>query len=1289
MSDTSILMANLSRGVDQVNSPEAEYNALAQKMGLIDEDGKDQTPDAIEERSQGHSATAERIQKIYDQSAAAPKAQAPSTPAAPQGTAVDPTPFSGGMADLKAIGSDIAKGAGKVADFVGAAATGAKNIVAEQLVEHKNPNDYLGPQIVGGVASAVQSMTNLGIDIGSWVNEKLGTGAGKLPHTTFADEYFPKSDLASAKLARGAAQFLTAFAGPAKIMSGVKGGALAAEAAAGFLGFEGGEKNLSNLVQSNPDWANPVTEYLMAKPTDSEAEGRLKNAIEFAGLGVLTEGVMKGIKFIKGQKTAQEALQIHADLEAGKTTPEAVASKYTAADIPPVSGTPAPVEGKIDPNIQQQAKMSAAEMAASNTGAKPTPEQLLANKVDPIKLNLNEGGIHINYDKIKTTDDVKQVIASYAESNKEAVAQFRGGATADAELEALAKESGVSKEDLLNRRGDSALNTNELTASRMFLNSAAEKFNTAVTKAVTERTPEAQQAFMQAMDEFEKIHYVVTSAKTEKGRSLHSLSVPVGSAEEQAAYIKQNIDLLGGEKDVQKMADMMSQSPLERKNQAIIKSRVKRGFDAVFESFVNNLFTGKTQVVNFASNWATADSAAIERSIAPFFKSGKEIDPLVIKDAFARRAELMKLDKSEMSFADRLHHESDLAKQNDIIKTALNSGIVRGEATTMVEQQGKAMANEILASYNSVMETIAAVHRSVRDVDGKSLVELIKGQPSTDPFTKLEGLGQAITSENLGGGAFTDVLGGLVRMNSKGLEWADDLWKAVNYRMEVHSNAYRLGVKQGLEGSELDAFVKDFATNPPDFISSPGEPGKINTEGSAVAAARKRTFTNALPADWQSAKEGGFFDQISFLVDKAAKLELYDAQPLRFLIPFTRTPLNISKYAVQRTPLAMLSNEYAAAMAKGGSEAQLAKAQVAFGTTILGAVTLTTGIGYANGKEIFTGAGPRDPNERKLKEATGWRPYSLHIGDRYIPVDKLEPFGSIISMATDIANIGYSSGKAAIGIGDDDLKQLGGLLAVSMMKHMTPEMVMDNMGKLFDAIQSGDPSKITADVSGKVVPLSGYAGMVRNSADNLKRSTISSKDDPFPWLQQVINNIKNQIPGLSSTLPAQQNIWGEDVENPRGIVSDLVSPFIGTTGKKDDLTAELIRLGYAGSQIRQKAPDGETHLEIKMPERTLTMEHGTANLDPVQYHKYVQLSAGHGLKGVDKPLKEALAELVKSNYPMLTGPLKTDQNKRVVISKMVSEYRKRAQAQMLKENPEIESKMGQSQLNYMKARGVR
>lgn len=88
----------------------------------------------------------------------------------------------------------------------------------------------------------------------------------------------------------------------------------AAGAASDFISFEGHEARLSNLIQSNPSFANPVTEYLAADDNDGEIEGRFKNVMEGllieAGVGSAFKAGQFAKEMLFGVKNIKKARKI-------------------------------------------------------------------------------------------------------------------------------------------------------------------------------------------------------------------------------------------------------------------------------------------------------------------------------------------------------------------------------------------------------------------------------------------------------------------------------------------------------------------------------------------------------------------------------------------------------------------------------------------------------------------------------------------------------------------------------------------------------------------------------------------------------------------------------------------------------------------------------------------------------------------------------------------------------------------------------------------------------------------
>ena len=108
-----------------------------------------------------------------------------------------------------------------------------------------------------------------------------------------------------AGMTEGLVQFMAPFGALAKGAGAVVKGrpiiqTALASGATGATAFSGQQARLSDLVQQHPRLKNPVTEFLQSDPDDGFAEGRLKNALEFAGLDVAIAApfivAMRGIR---------------------------------------------------------------------------------------------------------------------------------------------------------------------------------------------------------------------------------------------------------------------------------------------------------------------------------------------------------------------------------------------------------------------------------------------------------------------------------------------------------------------------------------------------------------------------------------------------------------------------------------------------------------------------------------------------------------------------------------------------------------------------------------------------------------------------------------------------------------------------------------------------------------------------------------------------------------------------------------------------------------------------------
>lgn len=231
-------------------------------------------------------------------------------------------------------------------------------------------------------------------------------------------------------LIKGATQFLVSLKGINKLSgaagipeaTGVAGYGLTAlkGALASFAGFDPHQQRLSNLIQQFPALQNPVTDYLASKPDDNAAEGRFKNSLEGLGMGLVTDGFVKGVRLLRDAmqtKTAlQEGIAQIAPQEASKEIEALLAPKPVAEGV----ATPEPPPLVVQPGVRASEKLAA---AATRTTAL-TPDDVAGRMVAPLEpiassaegRAMEPAKTFINFARIDTPDDVQRAMQGLADS---------------------------------------------------------------------------------------------------------------------------------------------------------------------------------------------------------------------------------------------------------------------------------------------------------------------------------------------------------------------------------------------------------------------------------------------------------------------------------------------------------------------------------------------------------------------------------------------------------------------------------------------------------------------------------------------------------------------------------------------------------------------------------------------------------------------------------------------------------------------------------------------------------
>ncbi|MBF0311510.1 MAG: hypothetical protein HQL56_18520 [Magnetococcales bacterium] len=365
--------------------------------------------------------------------------------------------------------------------------------------------------------------------------------------------------------------------------------------------------------------------------------------------------------------------------------------------------------------------------------------------------------------------------------------------------------------------------------------------------------------------------------------------------------------------------------------------------------------------------------------------------------------------------------------------------------------------------------------------------------------------------------AISGRLGQVIRTPSRLLMTGDAFFKSIGYRMSINEQAMRLAQREGLTGDTLTARVAELSDNPTEAMMTAAE-----------ESARYWIFSNPL------GKAGKNFQNA------------FNSHPMaKIVVPFFRTPVNIFKRAAERSPLALVMPSVWAAFKEGGNARATALARVAMGSTIGGAVALLAAEG------LVSGGGPAEPKARALLRASGWQPYSLRIGDRWVSYNRLDPLGMIFGMGADFAEIAAEADE-----GEAD--GLAGILAGTIVQNLTSKTFLQGLSSAVKAV--GDPThegqKFLARFAGSLVP-----AIVADGArllDPVVRETQPGKQG-LALYDAILNKIQSRIPGMSHTLPPRLDYWGNPIAIQGALGPDWISPLAISKQQDDPLTAELLR----------------------------------------------------------------------------------------------------------------------------------
>ena len=770
--------------------------------------------------------------------------------------------------------------------------------------------------------------------------------------------------------------------------------------------------------------------------------------------------------------------------------------------------------------------------------------------------DLPEKAININFGRIESSDDIKEILARTAAAFRDEINEARRGVQSNEQTEKLANLIGLSPEQLLARRRGAAFNAEEAIAARRILISSGERLATlsrimtgklpiAGTEFADATIPEIHGAFQKQLLIHTGIQEQVSGMTAEAGRALQSFRIMAKSTEgklKQMEELMRNVNKtkLSPEALAGVIAGIDSGEGL---NTFVRQVRKATRWDMVMEAWINGMLSGPvTHAANTMSNALVALLQVPERAIA-----------------------------------------------------AGISRIAGDEQIRLAEASYQAFG--LIEGFKDGLKTFSKA--------------LWTGEGS-DRFSKIDlPMRRAISARNFGlddpgvAARAIDLLGEGVRIPGRLLTAEDEFFKSIGYRMELNARAYRQAAQEGLTGESLTKRIREIIADPPDDINA-----------AAIDAARYQTFT----------KE---FDERG----RRAMRAFADWPALRLIAPFVQTPVNILKFAGERTPLAFASKAVREEIAAGGARRDMALAKISMGSLIMATSATASAAG------MITGGGPSNPELMAALRRTGWQPYSIKLGDTYYAYNRLEPLGMLFGIAADAAEIMGQTLDEGVN------EQIAAAAVIAISKNVTSKTWLKGFADAVEALDDPDRSakKFLMNYARSIVP-AGVAQLEKQFDPTFRETWDRS------FFVEYANNIKARIPGLSKDLPPKRNLWGEPIMWEGALGPDMISPIYISTAKHSPIDEEMVRL----------------KMKLSMPDKTQSFEGKAIDLTPQEYDRFIQLMTTTELH-TGMPLKESLNGLTKDvNYTEAS-----DEDKELQIRRQFLEAHEKAKLKFLDVFPEL------------------
>ncbi len=366
--------------------------------------------------------------------------------------------------------------------------------------------------------------------------------------------------------------------------------------------------------------------------------------------------------------------------------------------------------------------------------------------------------------------------------------------------------------------------------------------------------------------------------------------------------------------------------------------------------------------------------------------------------------------------------------------------------------------------------------------------------------------------------AFKGPVGEVINLPSRALAAADVFWRSMMFRGAEQAEAFRLAKGNPQKIAEL-------LTNPtPDLLERAGK------------VAKYRVF---------QADPGNFTQKLM----QMRNAEVWGMEPVRFVIPFVQTPVNLTKFGLERSPLGWFNPKLWANVVKRDPAASDQIARAFMGSTIAAGIGALVGTGQMD----ITGDAPTTPAERDRWYREGKQPFSFRVGDRWYSYQKMEPFNQTFAQMAAFVDAARGAKQGA------PLTDLAGQATMTIAKNLVSQSYMEGLSNLLDAVTDYKRygGSYVRQTAASFVPGS---SLLRTAA----RATDTTVRQPSTVPEQVAAG----MPVLSRTVPPKVSALGQEQRRE----SPWWSPVQTSPAHQSRIDRELARhsleVGLVGNSVR-------------------------------------------------------------------------------------------------------------------------